>query len=103
MVAQLQLKLINKTKIYIMKKSNDETFNATIGNTMLGAVLSKSTTINVEILKLEKEVPPNEVQEFNDWLIHKGIEVGLGKHYEYYDYTDNVKDAIPVTFRVYCT
>ena len=35
MVAQLQLKLINKTKIYIMKKSNDETFNATIGNTVL--------------------------------------------------------------------
>ena len=35
MVALLQLKLINKTKIYIMKKSNDETFNATIGNTVL--------------------------------------------------------------------
>ena len=38
MVALLQLKLINKTKIYIMKKSNDETFNATIGNTVLCAV-----------------------------------------------------------------
>ena len=35
MVALLQLKLINKTKIYIMKNSNDENFNATIGNTML--------------------------------------------------------------------
>ena len=41
MVAQLQLKLINKTKIYIMKNSNDETFNATIGNTVLGAVKVK--------------------------------------------------------------
>ena len=41
MVAQLQLKLINKTKIYIMKKSNDETFNATIGNTVLGEVPSE--------------------------------------------------------------
>jgi len=38
MVALLQLKLINKTKIYIMKNSNDETFNATIGNTVLPAV-----------------------------------------------------------------
>ena len=38
MVALLQLKLINKTKIYIMKNSNDETFNATIGNTVLQAV-----------------------------------------------------------------
>ena len=35
----MQLKLINKTKIYIMKNSNDENFNATIGNTMLYAVL----------------------------------------------------------------
>ena len=82
--------------------SNEEQ-NGNFAKPMLGAVLSKSTTINVEILTLEKEVPPNEVQDFNDWLIHKGIEVGLGKHYEYYDYTDNVKDAIPVTFRVYCT
>ena len=38
MVALLQLKLINKTKIYIMKNSNDENFNATIGNTVLSAV-----------------------------------------------------------------
>ena len=37
-VALLQLKLINKTKIYIMKNSNDETFNATFGNTMLSTV-----------------------------------------------------------------
>ena len=77
--------------------------NGNFAKPMLGAVLSKSTTINVEILKLEKEVPPNEIEEFNDWLIHKGIELGLGKQHEYYDYTDNVKDAIPVTFRVYCT
>lgn len=77
--------------------------NGNFAKPMLGAVLSKSTTINVEILKLEKEVPPNEIEEFNDWLIHKGIELGLGKQHEYYDYTDNVNDAIPVTFRVYCT
>lgn len=80
-----------------------ENKNGNVAKPMLGVVLSKSTTINVEILKLEKEVPLNEVQDFNDWLIHKGIEVGLGKHCEYYDYTDNAKDAIPVTFRVYCT
>lgn len=34
-VALLQLKLINKTKFYIMKNSNDENFNATFGNTVL--------------------------------------------------------------------
>ena len=37
-VALLQQKLIDKTKIYIMKNSNDETFNATFGNTVLPAV-----------------------------------------------------------------
>jgi len=80
-----------------------ENENSNFAKPMLGVVLSKSTTINVEILKLEKEVPPNEIEEFNDWLIHKGIELGLGKQHEYYDYTDDLKDAIPVTFRVYCT
>lgn len=80
-----------------------ENKNGNFDKPMLGAVLSKSTTINVEILKLEKEVPLDEITEFNDWLIHKGIELGLGKQHEYYDYTDDVKDAIPVTFRVYCT
>ena len=80
-----------------------ENENGNFAKPMLGAVLSKSTTINVEILKLEKEVPLDEITEFNDWLIHKGIELGLGKQHEYYDYTDDVKDAIPVTFRVYCT
>ena len=82
--------------------SNEEQ-NGNFAKPMLGAVLSKLTTINVEILKLEKEVPSNEIQDFNEWLIHKGIELGLGKQHEYYDYTDNVKDAIGVTFRVYCT
>ncbi len=86
-----------------MDKSLIEKQNGNFANTLLGAVLSKSTTINVEILKLEKEVPIEEITEFKDWLIHKGIELGLGKQHEYYDYTDNVKDAIPVTFRVYCT
>ena len=38
MVALLQQNLINKTNIYIMKNSNDETFNATIGNSVLGDV-----------------------------------------------------------------
>ena len=46
--------------------SNEEQ-NGNFAKPMLGAVLSKSTTINVEILKLEKEVPPNEVQDINEW------------------------------------
>jgi hypothetical protein len=82
---------------------SNEAKNGNFAKPMLGAVLSKSTTINVEILKLEKEVPINEIGDFNDWLIHKGLELGLGKQHEYYDYTDNVKDSIAVTFRVYCT
>ena len=81
----------------------NEEQNGNFAKPMLGAVLSKSTTINVEILKLEKEVPSDEIKDFNEWLIYKGIELGLGKQHEYYDYTDNVKDAIAVTFRVYCT
>ena len=60
MVAQLQLKLINKTKIYIMKNSNDETFNATIGNTVLSVVESvgnerRSRTIITKKLKQWKK------------------------------------------------
>ena len=47
MVALLQLKLINKTKIYIMKNSNDENFNATIGNTVLPAVLSEDDLLSI--------------------------------------------------------
>ena len=44
-VALLQQKLIDKTKIYIMKNSNDETFNATFGNTMLCVRLISQTNL----------------------------------------------------------
>ena len=86
-----------------MKKTTNSDFKHGIAKPMLGAVLSKTITINVEVLKLEKEIPTDEIAYFNEWLIHKGIELGIGKQHEYYDYTDNVKDAIAVTFRVYCT
>ena len=42
MVALLQLKLINKTKINIMTNTDKNNFNATIGNTVLYAVITKS-------------------------------------------------------------
>ena len=60
MVALLQQNLINKTKLNIMKNSNDETFNAIIGNSVLSAVHSEQREIDVQKLcKAILETPPN--------------------------------------------
>jgi hypothetical protein len=70
------------------------------GKKLLGVVLNKRVNIKVEILELEKDIPENEVDNFREWVLSTALEVGLGKHLEYYDYTDNYLDAIPVVFIV---
>lgn len=81
MVALLQLKLINKTKIYIMKKSNDETFNTTIGNTVL-AVRFISDNIIVDRFPIEKEIKFNGKHNDCKVIINVSDEFYLGNSEE---------------------
>ena len=57
MVALLQLKLINKTKFYIMKNSNDENFNATYCKTSVsGSGLSAfRSPKNIQLCQKKKK------------------------------------------------
>jgi hypothetical protein len=48
----------------------------------------------------KKELPKEEVKEFLLWLESVAVSSGLGRHFEYYSYTDNYKDDIPVSFKV---
>lgn len=70
-------------------------------NTLLNTTYTKTFTLNVKILELNKEVPSNELDTFIEWLKYKAIEVGIGKHEEYYHYTENYIDDIGVLFNVY--
>lgn len=62
--------------------------------------LTTSVTYSIEIVKIEKTIPDDEIANFKEWLKNKAVELGLGKHYEYYDITENYLDAIPVLFYV---
>lgn len=82
----------------LIEKQNDNSINTSL----LGTVHSKTVTLNVKILELDKEVPSEELDNFIEWLKHKAIEVGTGKQKEYYGYTENFRDDIGVLFNVYC-
>ncbi len=71
-------------------------------NTLLGTVHQHSFILNVKVLELDKVVPDTEKDEFIEWLKHKAVEVGTGKHKEYYGYTEDYKDDIGVLMEVYC-
>lgn len=71
-------------------------------NTLLGTVYTKTFTLNIEILKLDKEVPTDKVDDFIDWFKNKAIEVGTGRQKEFYGYTEHPRDDIGVLFRVFC-
>jgi len=53
------------------------------------------------ILRIDKEIPKEIEKDLKEWLLSKASELGCGKHYEYYEYTENVNDAIPILFTIY--
>lgn len=68
---------------------------------VLGTVLTKSITFNIEIRSIDKPVPVDEVENLKEWVKHKAIELGSGLQHEYYGYSDDYKDDIGVGFYVY--
>ena len=68
---------------------------------MNNIILSKTVNLNVKTLKIEKEVPSDMLIDFKDWLIYKGIELGTGKHHDYYSFDEDYKNDIGVLFEVY--
>ncbi len=63
--------------------------------------LTTSVTYSIEIVKIEKTIPDDEIENFKEWLKNKAVELGLGKQYEYYEYyLENYLYNIPVLFYV---
>ena len=57
-----------------------------MSNDLVGLKLTKVVKIEVEILQVLKPIPPENIEDFKEWLMATGIELGLGKHFEYYTY-----------------
>ena len=62
--------------------------------------VSKTLKITVTPRFISKPVPEEELENFNNWLFWTGLEYGVGNNSDYYDYTDNYKEAIKVDFTV---
>jgi len=62
--------------------------------------VSDMFSINVEVLKVEGEIPENLTTDFEVWLINKGMELGIGEHHEYYAVDEDYKNDIGVHFKV---
>ena len=69
-------------------------------NTLIGTKVLKPVTYQIEILKLSKEVPNEEIPEFILWLQNQSLELGTGNHYEHYVYSADWQDDIGTTFVV---
>ena len=55
----------------------------------------------VTVLEIDKKVAPGvDIEDFAEWLKYKAVELGTGKHHEYYAYTEDYKDDIGVLFKV---
>jgi len=67
---------------------------------LIGKVIKKTIKLKIEILDIQKDIPESEIDNFLLWLESIAVELGLGKHHEYYSYTDNYKEDIPVSFKV---
>ena len=68
---------------------------------LLNIIVKKNIDLNVKILQIYKDLPDNQIENFKEWVLHKGVELGIGKHYEFYGYTENYLDDIPVLFYVF--
>lgn len=52
-------------------------------NGLNGTVLFKTLSYKIEILEIESTFNGNQ-NDFNEWLQNKAVELGTGKHNEYY-------------------
>ena len=86
-------------------KSSEDNFNATIGNTVLGAVFFKSIDYKIIINKCDNAhlIPTELRNDFIDWVKSKAVELGLGKHCEhYYEHGETGETWVEVEFTVHC-
>lgn len=67
---------------------------------LIGKVIKKSINLKIEIIDIQKELPKEEEEEFLLWLESIAVSSGLGRHFEYYSYTEDYNDDIPVSFKV---
>lgn len=65
-----------------------------------GEIIETNQFLSIQILDCG-DIPCEEINNFKEWVIYKGIECGIGKHFEFYAYTENYKDDIPVSFKVF--
>lgn len=65
---------------------------------LINTSVSKNVNISVRIIDIKKEIPQKEIKDFKEWVLAKGIELGTGKHFEYYSYSENYLDDVPCLF-----
>jgi hypothetical protein len=73
---------------------------------VLGEVLYKQVTYKITIEKTKDfdKIPVELREDFLAWIQAKAIELGLGRHYEYYyDHDETGKKCVGVGFIVHCT
>jgi len=57
---------------------------------------SKTIKLKVKILEIEKDIPDNVLDDFEEWLLYKGIELGIGRHDVFYSINNNYIDDINI-------
>lgn len=71
---------------------------------LVGLKVSKIFNVEVELLQVLKPVPSEHLDDFKEWLLYTGLELGLGRHFEYYTYSveseSNTTVDIPCEFYV---
>lgn len=68
---------------------------------LINTTLSKDIKFSVKIIDIRKDVPEKEISNFKHWVLEKGIELGIGKHFEYYSYSENYLEDIPCIFETF--
>lgn len=56
-------------------------------------------TFEIEVLELSRPIPPEKYDDFKEWLEHKAISNGTGKHYDGYCLDDENDNVINVIFQ----
>lgn len=76
-----------------MEKSKERTEKS-----LEGREIKKEVTVKVRIEAIYGVFPEEKEDEFLEWVFNKGLQLGAGRHSEYYCYSDNHCDDVPVDF-----
>ena len=63
-------------------------------------IISNTFKFDIKILKINKDIPDNEYDNFIEWIKFIPIKSGVGIYVDYYCYTNDYNDDIEVTLQI---